>query len=144
LSPSHLTGWFLFFLFSVLTETSAIQLNGVLGESVTFQINDSKPFATISWSKTEKKDRVRVFALVAPGNPCKILVPIQAFKQRISSSKDCRNLQLSHLSREDINRYTANIVLTTSETINEHFDLKVYSDGLWQRALPRMSPTRVC
>uniref|UniRef100_A0A8C6YIY5 Uncharacterized protein n=1 Tax=Naja naja TaxID=35670 RepID=A0A8C6YIY5_NAJNA len=118
----------LFFLLSALTETSAIQLNGVLGESVTFHINESKPFATISWSKTEKKGRFRIFALVAPGNPCKILIPIQAFKQRVSSSKDCRNLQLSHLSQEDINRYTANIVLTTSESINEHFDLKVYSE----------------
>ncbi|XP_026545213.1 SLAM family member 9-like [Notechis scutatus] len=118
--------WVTLLLVYFQAETSAIQLNGVLGESVTFQINDSKPFATISWSKTEKKNRFRVFALVAPGNPCKILVPIQAFKQRISSSKDCRNLQLSHLSQEDINRYTANIVLTTSESINEHFDLKVY------------------
>ncbi|XP_070807026.1 SLAM family member 6-like [Pituophis catenifer annectens] len=118
--------WVTLLLFYFQAETSPVQLNGVLGKSITFQINESKPFATISWFRIEKNSKFSTLALVAPKKPCKLLIPLPAFKERVSSTKDCRNLHLSHLSQEDMNRYTANIALTTSEKINEHFDLKVY------------------
>ncbi|KAK9391361.1 SLAM family member 9-like [Crotalus adamanteus] len=118
--------WVTLLLLYFQAESSALQLNGVLGESVTFQINESKPFATISW-RTEKNGRFRTLAVVAPGKPCKLFIPLAALKDRLNSTGDCRNLQLSRLGREDINRYTANIILTTtSESVEEHFDLKVY------------------
>ncbi|KAM6435453.1 SLAM family member 5-like isoform 2-T2 [Liasis olivaceus] len=106
-------------------ETSGTQLNGILGESITFKINESKPFRTISWSRLEKNKSSTV-ALVTIGKPCKLLVPLPEFKKRVSTSGNCRNLQFSFLRQEDGTRYAADIILTSARTITETFDLKVY------------------
>uniref|UniRef100_A0A8C6YIZ6 Immunoglobulin domain-containing protein n=1 Tax=Naja naja TaxID=35670 RepID=A0A8C6YIZ6_NAJNA len=90
---------------------SSEELTGILGESVTFQVKISPPFEAIAWNKI----------------PCSIVFFHPEFQRRVNISRDCRELHLSQLKKEDAGRYTAEIVLSASKLVRESFDLKVFS-----------------
>ncbi|KAG8146572.1 hypothetical protein E2320_013717, partial [Naja naja] len=105
--------------------TSGAELNGILGESVTFQVKTSPPFEAISWNKIVNANS-RNIALVR-FEPCSIVFLHPEFQRRVNISRDCRELHLSHLKKEDAGRYTAGIVLQTSKSVDESFDLRLFS-----------------
>uniref|UniRef100_A0A8C7E7M0 Uncharacterized protein n=1 Tax=Naja naja TaxID=35670 RepID=A0A8C7E7M0_NAJNA len=113
------------FLLSGLAGTSGAELNGILGESVTFQVKTSPPFEAISWNKIVNANS-RNIALVR-FEPCSIVFLHPEFQRRVNISRDCRELHLSHLKKEDAGRYTAGIVLQTSKSVDESFDLRLFS-----------------
>ncbi|KAM6435376.1 SLAM family member 9-like isoform 2-T2 [Liasis olivaceus] len=103
---------------------AAKELNGVLGESVTFQLKASPPFQTISWSKSVS-GQPSIVAVLTFQERCDALTPLPAFRKRVTVSEDCRELRLSHLDQEDWGRYAAQIVLPSNATEVESFDLRV-------------------
>ncbi|KAM6435462.1 SLAM family member 5-like isoform 1-T1 [Liasis olivaceus] len=103
---------------------AAEELNGVLGESVTFRLKASPPFQTISWSKSVS-GQPSIVAVLTFQERCDGLTPLPAFRKRLTVSEDCRELRLSHLDQEDAGRYAAQIVLPSKATEVESFDLRV-------------------
>ncbi|XP_025029163.1 uncharacterized protein LOC112541926 [Python bivittatus] len=99
-------------------------LNGVLGESVTFQLKTPPPFQTISWSKSVG-GQPSIIAVLTFQEPCVALTPLPAFRNRVKVSEDCSELHLGHLEPEDAARYAAQIVLPTNATEVESFELLV-------------------
>ncbi|KAG8146568.1 hypothetical protein E2320_013708 [Naja naja] len=104
--------------------SGAEELTGILGESVTFQVKISPPFEAIAWNKIVNANS-RNIALVR-FEPCSIVFFHPEFQRRVNISRDCRELHLSQLKKEDAGRYTAEIVLSASKLVRESFDLKVF------------------
>ncbi|XP_058016852.1 SLAM family member 5-like [Ahaetulla prasina] len=116
--------------FSILLSgggTSGIEeLNGILGESVTFQVKTLPPFETISWNKIISTSNARNIALVTFKEPCNIIFLHPDFQKQVNVSSDCRKLRLSPLKKEDTGRYTAGIVLPNKKSVDEFFGLQVF------------------
>ncbi|KAK9391363.1 hypothetical protein NXF25_018693 [Crotalus adamanteus] len=109
--------------------SGAEELNRVLGETVTFQVKITGPYKSISWNKISGI-RSGNIAVVTFGEPCALLVLLPAFENRVTASKDCRGLLLSHVEKEDAGQYTTQIVLQTGEAVNESFELRVFRELL--------------
>ncbi|XP_039217699.1 SLAM family member 5-like isoform X2 [Crotalus tigris] len=109
--------------------SGAEELNRVLGETVTFRVKIAGPYKSISWNKIVGI-RSGNIAVVIFRKPCALLVLLPAFENRVTASKDCRGLLLSHVEKKDAGQYTANVVLQTGETVNESFELRVFSELL--------------
>ncbi|XP_058016749.1 uncharacterized protein LOC131186840 [Ahaetulla prasina] len=126
MSQKSILSLWLFILHLRAGASGAEELNGVLGESVTFQLKTNLSFVSIFWSKIvgSKSENISV---VAFGEPPGLLVPLPSFQKRVNISKDCRELHLSQLEKEDTGRYTAGIVLQSRETVDESFDLRVFN-----------------
>ncbi|KAG8146567.1 hypothetical protein E2320_013710, partial [Naja naja] len=105
--------------------SGAENLNGVLGESVTFQVKISTPFVMIFWTKIVDSESRNV-SVVTFGKPCGLLVPLQDFQKRVDISKDCSELLLSHLKEEDAGRYNAKIISKNSTVKDASFELNIY------------------
>lgn len=116
-------------------------LNGVLGESVTFQVKTNLPIVSISWIKIvhHKPENISV---VTFGEPCGLRVPLPALENRVKVSEDCRGLQLSRLEQDDRGYYVAAIFLPTEEMEYEFFDLEVSSKypSHGSKSLPGLPP----
>uniref|UniRef100_A0A670ZLK5 Immunoglobulin V-set domain-containing protein n=1 Tax=Pseudonaja textilis TaxID=8673 RepID=A0A670ZLK5_PSETE len=118
--------WFASFLFSLIfTEDIETQVNGILGQSVTFRVKFSSPFDSISWTKVAG-NKSEIIAVGTFKDPCGLLVPDSAYRKRVNSSKDCRELHLSHLKKEDAGRFTAGIIPPGAEKVDEPFDLQIF------------------
>ncbi|XP_070806468.1 SLAM family member 5-like isoform X1 [Pituophis catenifer annectens] len=116
----------LYLCFSILLlEDVEAKVTGILGDSVTFQVKSSLPFKSISWSKIASS-KSETIAVVTFGEPCGRLVPDPAYEKRVTISKDCRELQLSHLRKEDTGRFTAVIIPSDAEKVDESFDLQIF------------------
>uniref|UniRef100_A0A8C6YME7 Immunoglobulin V-set domain-containing protein n=1 Tax=Naja naja TaxID=35670 RepID=A0A8C6YME7_NAJNA len=104
-------------------------LNGILGESVTFQLKSNLPFVSVSWIKIVDHNfyKPENISVVTSGEPCSLLVPLPALQDRVKVSEDCRGLQLSPLKQDDRGYYMAEIVLSDEEMVYESFELQVSS-----------------
>ncbi|XP_026545216.1 SLAM family member 5-like [Notechis scutatus] len=118
---------FLSLWFSALLLGTDIEakVNGVLGQSVTFQVKFSPPFDTISWTKVVG-NKSEIIAVGSFKEPCDLLVPDPAYRQRVDTSEDCRELHLRHLKKEDAGRFTAGIIPPGAEKVDESFDLQIF------------------
>ncbi|XP_034282934.1 SLAM family member 5-like isoform X1 [Pantherophis guttatus] len=114
--------WFPILLFG--TGASGAE-NGVLGESVTFQVKISTPFEIIFWTKIVGGES-RNISVVTFGKPCGLLVPLQDFQKRVNISKDCSKLLLRHLKKDDAGRYSAKIISQNNKVEDVSFELHVY------------------
>ncbi|XP_032094551.1 uncharacterized protein LOC116523549 [Thamnophis elegans] len=104
----------------------AEELNGILGESVTFQVKTSPPFETISLNKIINSNPRSVALVTFKELSCTFLFLHPDFQKRLNISSDCRNLHLGPLKKEDTGRYSVLIVLPTKTTVVESFDLRVF------------------
>ncbi|XP_072840306.2 SLAM family member 9 isoform X1 [Pogona vitticeps] len=105
----------------------ATEVNGALGESVTFELKTSPPFKLISWLKSEGSKDPSNIALLKPGEQCTPDILFPGFQGRLSAPEDCRSLQVRDLRRDDSGRYLAQINRGgASEPLREAFDLRVY------------------
>ncbi|XP_039224601.1 uncharacterized protein LOC120319614 isoform X1 [Crotalus tigris] len=109
---------------SVYRVTEREYLNGILGESVTFQVKTNLSFVSISWIKIVDFEPENI-SVVTFGEPCGLLVPLPALGNRVRVSEDCRGLQLSRLEQEDKGFYVAVVLLPTEEIVYEPFDLEI-------------------
>lgn len=100
-------------------------MNGILGDSVTFQVKTSPPFKSIWWTKVVGS-KPETIAMVTFGEPCGLEVPGRAYVKRVTISEDCRELHLSHLRKEDAGRFTAEIFTPDAERVDESFELQIF------------------
>ncbi|XP_025029159.1 SLAM family member 5 [Python bivittatus] len=113
------------FLLAGPAEAAAAKgLNGVLGESVTFQLKTPPPYRMISWRRSVG-GQSSIIAVLTFQEPCVALTPLPAFEKRVKVSEDCRELRLSQVEPEDAARYAAQIVLPKNTIEVEAFDLRV-------------------
>ncbi|XP_061462392.1 uncharacterized protein LOC133374993 isoform X2 [Rhineura floridana] len=102
------------------------KVNGVLGESGTFQLKTSEPFSQIAWTLNRIQGvDVLVLTKKDPKENCKLLVVSQAFEGRLNASEDCKIFQVSPLHQEDSGTYVAQIKQNDGNT-KESFSLQVY------------------
>ncbi|XP_032090134.1 SLAM family member 5-like isoform X2 [Thamnophis elegans] len=106
--------------------SGAEELIGILGESVTFQVETSPPFQTISLNKIVNSNSINVALMTFKELSCPFLFLRPDFQKRLNISSDCRNLHLGPLKKEDTGRYSVEIILPTKETVVESFDLRVF------------------
>ncbi|XP_058016748.1 SLAM family member 5-like [Ahaetulla prasina] len=98
---------------------------GILGEFVTFQVKTSPPYEMILWTKTVGIMSINIGKGILV-EQCYFLFLEVAFQNRVNISKDCRELHLSQLRKDDAGRYTAQIVLQNKTVVNEFFGLQVF------------------
>ncbi|XP_058016491.1 SLAM family member 9-like isoform X2 [Ahaetulla prasina] len=101
------------------------KVNGILGESVTFKVKTSTPFVAISWTKVAGSEP-EIIALAIFQEPCQLQVPFPAYQKRVNISKDCRELHLSHLKKEDAGVFIAGIISPDAKKVDESFDLQIF------------------
>ncbi|KAL8184329.1 UNVERIFIED_CONTAM: hypothetical protein K2H54_013634 [Gekko kuhli] len=124
--------WFLFFVLALLADSSgkekkAVEVVGTLGESVTFHLETSEKFTSVSW--LQLTPRIKHIALMIVQQPCFFEFISPKLKGRLNVSKDCRDLQITNLHQDDSGGYKAQ-----TEEHEEEFRLKIYSQ-YWNDSL---------
>ncbi|XP_023555589.1 SLAM family member 5 isoform X2 [Octodon degus] len=100
------------------------EMNGTLGESVTFPLNiqNSKQVKTIAWTS---ESSVAVITPGGSGREAHIIVTHNNYNDRLKVINENYNLVISNLRMEDAGRYRADIT-TTAATTTKFYHLHVY------------------
>uniref|UniRef100_A0A8C3S2Z3 Ig-like domain-containing protein n=1 Tax=Chelydra serpentina TaxID=8475 RepID=A0A8C3S2Z3_CHESE len=104
-------------------EAGAMELSGILGDSVTFPLGiPAQQFITVAWTA----NTTRIIVTVAAENPPIVIVSDLSYAGRLRVAAESYSLQISRLRMEDTGTYRAQISTATGPTIHRHFLLRVY------------------
>uniref|UniRef100_A0A803TGF2 Uncharacterized protein n=1 Tax=Anolis carolinensis TaxID=28377 RepID=A0A803TGF2_ANOCA len=113
-------------------ERKAENVAGIIGESVTFQLNFSEPFKSITLQRKKKQNFNNVAILKLEKNYCAVTeIFFTSFEERLDVSEDCKRIKIFHLTQEDSATFRAEIPIPQKdEPLNLFFNLQVFSKYL--------------
>nr|XP_008123820.1 PREDICTED: SLAM family member 7-like [Anolis carolinensis] len=109
-------------------ERKAENVAGIIGESVTFQLNFSEPFKSITLQRKKKQNFNNVAILKLEKNYCAVTeIFFTSFEERLDVSEDCKRIKIFHLTQEDSATFRAEIPIPQKdEPLNLFFNLQVF------------------